>query len=377
MQKDTGASVRIYNLASGLVANGHDVTVIIPKLHPTSEDVDGVHVRGFKGLLPKPMLEVLKRFVNVGRPTALYFYDIVFALRVIALLKNADIIQMEQQTVGALLIPFIKLVVKRPLVLDCHDVFQALKLKHTSMLRRMLESSSEKLAYKKADLILTVSKNEKDSLVSMGFKNHKISIIPNGVDVHSFEKSTKSRELKRKYHTEGFRTVVFVGNLAYYPNREAVNLLSSVIAPIVQSKIENVKFIIVGKKQSGLDSTRLSFTGFVDNVSDVLSISDVAVAPLFHGSGTRLKVLEYFSCGLPVVSTTVGAEGLDIRDRVNIIIENDPERFALRIVELLNDKNLSDALGGAARKLAANVYDWENIVKQLDTVLTDSFSRKL
>ena len=146
MQNDTGASVRIYNLAKGLKANGHEVTVVIPKMYASSEIVDGIPVQTFRGLLPKSILDVLRKFVNVARPTALYFYDIGFALRVSSLLRKADIIQMEQQTAGALFIPFIKLLIRRPIVFDCHDVFQALKLKHTSLFRRILESCSEQIA---------------------------------------------------------------------------------------------------------------------------------------------------------------------------------------------------------------------------------------
>jgi glycosyltransferase involved in cell wall biosynthesis len=373
MQKDTGASVRIYNLAKGLVECGNDVTIVVPKLHPTFEIVDGVKVRGFSGLFPKLVLDVLKRFVDIGRPTALYFYDLLFALRIIPLLKESDVIQIEGQTTGGLIIPLIKLFLKKPLILDCHDVFQALRLKQTRIVRRMLETSLEKLAYKYANLILVVSENERNFLASMGTQNCGMIVVPNGVDTQIFIKSPNRSELKIKYNTKNSRVVVFVGNLAYPPNHEAVTLLSTFIAPIVFRQIKNVKFVIVGKKQSDLKSPQLSFTGFVDNVPDVLSISDVAVAPLLHGSGTRLKILEYFSCGLPVVSTSVGAEGLDVEDGVNILIEDNLERFAMRIVELLTDPLLSNDIGNAGRKLAATTYDWKIITKELNGTLANSF----
>jgi glycosyltransferase involved in cell wall biosynthesis len=160
--------------------------------------------------------------------------------------------------------------------------------------------------------------------------------------------------------------VVFVGNLSYVPNREAIQLLSSVIAPRVSEKIERVKFLVVGKLPSKLQLPGLVFTGFVDNLVDVLSISDVAVAPLFQGSGTRLKILEYFSCGLPVVSTSIGAEGLNVKEGVNIFIEDDLERFAFRIIELLENKRLASDVGRAARELARNTYDWKYIVQKLE-----------
>jgi len=369
MQKDTGASVRIYNLAKGLAKSGNDVKVILPMDRTTYEFIDGVKVYGFKGLIPRPMLEILRKLANVTRPTSIYFYDLLFASRVGRLIRETDVVQMEQQSSGGLLIPFVKKVLKKPVVVDCHDVFQALRLKNTSMLRRLYETFLERLAYKNADLLLTVSESEKKCLITAGFRKCKIEVVSNGVDTEFFVRSPEQTETRTKYALEGFQTVIFVGNLEYLPNREAIQVLSSVIAPKVLGEIKNVKFLVVGKSRDKMDLPRLTFTGFVDDLPRILSISDVAVAPLFHGSGTRLKILEYFSCGLPVVSTSIGAEGLDVKNGVNIFIEDNLEGFALRIIQLLRSKNLSAATGNAARVLATSTYDWTTITKKLETAL--------
>jgi len=112
----------------------------------------------------------------------------------------------------------------------------------------------------------------------------------------------------------------------------------------------------------------LTFSGVVENVAELLNASDIAIAPLLHGSGTRLKILEYFSCGLPVVSTTVGVEGLDIKSQVNVLIEDDMNEFALKVTKLLKDRALSMRLGKAARELVLNKYDWKNIAGKLDMI---------
>jgi glycosyltransferase involved in cell wall biosynthesis len=249
-------------------------------------------------------------------------------------------------------------------------------VRNTSVLRRTLETFLEKLAYKNADLILTVSESEKRFLISSGFQKCRIEVVPNGVDTEFFVKSHNQTETRRKYGLEGARVVVFVGNLEYMPNREAIQVLSSAIAPRVLDEIKDAIFVIVGKKKNEMNLPPLMFTGFVDNVSDILSVSDVAVAPLFHGSGTRLKILEYFSCGLPVVSTSIGAEGLDIEDRVNILIEDDLESFALRIISLLRDSRLSTSIGNAARKLATSTYDWAQVTRKLDYTLDRLLSER-
>ena len=369
MQKDTGFSVRIYNLVKGLAENGNDVKLIVPRYRATREIVEGVTVHGLKGLSPRAMLEVLKTIANVKRPTSLYFYDLLFIFRACRFIRMSDVVQIEQQPSGVFLIPLIRKILKRPVIVDCHDVFQALRVKHTSALRRAIETFLEKLAYINADLLLTVSNEEKRYLISTGFAKRKIEVIPNGVDTSFFSKSRENKKTREEYGLQDSRIVVFVGNLDYLPNREAIRILSSAIAPTVLDEVNGVKFLVIGKNQEKIELPRLVFTGHVNNVSDILSISDVAVAPLFQGSGTRLKILEYFSCGLPVVSTSVGAQGLAIEDGVNIFIEDDLRNFALRIIELLKNKNLSTTVGKAARKLATSKYDWTQIAQRLEIAL--------
>jgi glycosyltransferase involved in cell wall biosynthesis len=374
MQKDAGYSVRTFNIAKGLAESGNIVNVVLPKDRFTHKFVDGVTVYGFKGLIPRAMLEVLSKIMGISRPTSIYFYDFMFAFRIGRLIRGMDVVQLEQQASGGLLIPFIRKVLKRPVVLDCHDVFQALRLQQTGTLRRVLETFLEKLAYNSADLILTVSENEKKRLVSAGFGKCRIEVVPNGVDTKLFTVSGEQAEVRRKYGLEGFRTVIFVGNLEYWPNQEAAQALSSLIAPRVLNGVKSSKFVVVGKSREKMKLPGLVFTGFVSDLSEILNASDVAVAPLFHGSGTRLKILEYFSCGLPVVSTSIGAEGLNVKDGVDIFIEDDVQNFALRIVELLKNPNLASGMGKAGRMLVTSTYDWKYITRHLELLLSSLLS---
>jgi len=375
MLRDTGSSIRIYNLAKGLVSAGHHVRVVIPKEKMARESTDGFVVESVEGFCPKALLQVISKLLGVSRPTALFFYDLLFILRVSRIVREYDVVQIEQQSSSGLLIPLIRKVLKRPVIVDCHDVFQALRVKHTNILRRMFETFLEKLAYKSADLLLTVSDEEKRYLASIGLQKCKIEVVPNGVDTNLFAKSQEQRKtLRKKYDLKESQIVVFVGNLDYLPNREAVQILSSVIAPRVMDEIKDVKFFVIGRNREKLELPKLTFTGAVNSVSDILNISDVAVAPLLHGSGTRLKILEYFSCGLPVVSTSTGAEGLNIKDGVNIFIEDDLEDFSLCVIKLLKDKNLSTTVGKAARVLATSTYDWSQIIQRLEIALNLLFS---
>jgi len=374
MEKDSGASVRIYNLARGLSSQGNCVSVIMPGKENMCRNVDGVEVCFIRGFLPSRVLETLRKLIGVARPTALYFYDFLFILRLRRLIKEADIVQFEG-TAGGLLVFLIKRFIKKTVVIDCHDVFQALRLKHTGFLRRMLETSLEKLSYEYADSILTVSKAEKDCLVSFKIKENKIEVVPNGVDTTQFA-CYDSSKIREKYALRTHGTVIFVGNMEYWPNREAVHVIASEIAPRVRKEIDDAKFLIVGRIPKEMSLHGLIFTGVVDSVAEFLAASDVAIAPLFQGSGTRLKILEYFSCCLPVVSTSVGAEGLDVADGMNIMIEDNIDEFSAKIVELLNDHESSLKLGKRARELVVEKYDWRRISSRLNEAYCNLLSRK-
>ena len=367
--RDMGPSIRIYNLAKGLASLGHEVHIIIPNDKMTNEYVDGVIVHGIKGLCSRVILKVFSKLLGVSRPTSILFYDLLFISRASQIIRESDVVQIEQQPAGGLLIPIITRILKKPLVVDCHDTFQALRVEHTSTLRKILETFLEKIAYKHADAIITVSEREKELLMSCGIKQGNIEVIPNGVDTEAFTHFLDVTRVQDRYGLRNFHTVIFVGNMEYLPNQEAVQVIASEIAPKVQKEINNAKFLIVGRIPTRMElPPNLTFTGVVENVAELLATSDVAIAPLSHGSGTRLKILEYFSCGLPVVSTSVGVEGLDAKSGVNALIEDDMNEFAIKVTKLLKDRALSMRLGKAARELVVNKYDWNKITRQLNTV---------
>lgn len=371
MLRDTGPSVRIHGLASNLAAIGHEVRVIIPKDKSSEELMNGVVVQSVGGIAPRTVLQVFSKLLGVSRPTALFFYDLLFVFHVGRIIHDCDLVQVEQQSAATLFIPLMRMF-RKSLVLDCHDVFQALRVRHTSAFRKILETFLEKVAYRNADLIVTVSENEKRCLVSHGVEGDKIAVIPNGVNTEIF---SKGQRCGSGIALEGKRTVIFVGNMEYLPNREAVHLIDAEIAPRVKKAVPNVRFLIVGRADSNIKSENLVFAGVVNNVVDFLTTSDVAIAPLLHGSGTRLKILEYFSCELPVVSTFVGVEGLDVENGVHCLIDDDINGFATKVIKLLRDNVLSARLGKAARALVVDNYDWKQIAKQLDMEYAKSLNK--
>ena len=370
LQKNSGGSIRSYYLAKSLGELGHEVHIIIPGGEGTLEWTDRVIVHRVNGVVPHWLLKFFSKIVGVTKATSLVLYDLFFILRSRHIILNSDIIQTEGSVSSTLIILFAKTFFRKKVVVDSHDAFQALRIYYPNNLRRIVEVFLEKKAYKYADLILTVSEKDRDFLVKHGVYLSKTIVIPNGVDTKAFMPSTNTKKIA--CNSEGFFRVVFVGNMEYLPNQEAANIVISSIAPKVLSSISNVKFFMVGRAPQKFCANSVNsdviFTGLVENVVEFLEASDVAIAPLIHGSGTRLKILEYFSCGLPVVSTSIGAEGLDVIDRVNIVVEDNMDKFAMSIIDLLKNSDLCTRLRKAARDLAVTKYDWRIITKKLDSI---------
>jgi len=377
MLKDTGASIRILNLARNLALFGQKVRVVIPATNFAIEQTEGIIVSKINGISSLRLLYALSRLLRVSRPLSFLFYDFMFVFEVSRIIRKSDVIQIEQPWAAGFLPLLIKRILKKPLVIDSHDVFQALRIKR-SFFRKIAETFLEKMAYECADIVLVVSEKERQILLKSGVKRKKIWVIPNGVDTNIFAPLlARKQSLKRVhecYRLRNFPTVVFVGNMEYSPNQEAVHVIASKLAPLIRKKTGTVNFLIVGRTSPTLNHLNLIFTGVVNSVPDFLAVSDVAIAPLFHGSGSRLKIIEYFSCGLPVVSTTLGIEGLEIKEGVNVLVEDDMERFAAKVIKLIEDKNLSRKLGRKARELAVKKYDWQKITKQLVDVYLSLFS---
>jgi polysaccharide biosynthesis protein PslH len=365
MDNYSGYSTRTINVAKGLKANGNDVSVILPKLYSGFRFVEGIPVYEVKGLCPASLLRLVGKIAKIAKPSALYFFDPLFMFRVSRLTKKVDFLQIELPALGLLLSSFIHKTIKKPVIMDCHDVFNAMRLKHTSLLRRIAETFLEKTALKNGDFLVTVSDREKQILGSMNFSLRKIAVAPNGVDTKSFSKPFNVQHIKNKYGLNGNRVVVFVGNLGYVPNQQALLIISKTIAPQVKQEVKDAKFLVVGKIRAEMTLPNVTFTGYVDNVAELLAVSDVGIAPLLEGSGTRLKILEYLSSGLPVVSTSVGAEGILAKNGTNILLEDKIEKFPSHIIALLKDSELCSDMGEAAKELAEN-YDWKKITKDLN-----------
>ncbi len=192
-------------------------------------------------------------------------------------------------------------------------------------------------------------------------------IIPNGVDTSLFGYRSRAGR------TDGDGpTLVFTGTMDYRPNVDAAVWFCRRILPQIQRQHPAVRLLLVGRDPApvvkDLAGPNVMVTGQVDDVRPYLYQSDIFVAPLRMGSGTRLKVLEAMACGLPVVSTAIGVEGIAARPGQEVLTADRPPEFAAAVLELLGSPPRAQELATRARLLAEHCYDWKAILPQMNQV---------
>ena len=168
--------------------------------------------------------------------------------------------------------------------------------------------------------------------------------------------------------------IIFSGNLEYPPNIQAVRFFHRNVWPALQSRWPGIRWKILSKNPGAVcelasRDPNIEVTGFVPDAVALIAQAQVAIVPLFAGSGTRIKILEAWAAGTPVVSTTLGAEGLEYRDRENLVLADDAETFTAAVSELLALPLNRERIGAAGRRLYEERYTWQTAWKSLDAVL--------
>ena len=199
--------------------------------------------------------------------------------------------------------------------------------------------------YAQADKVLTLTTQGKDELLAIR-SDLDIGIVPHGVDVEHFSYSNPREE---------GQNIVFVGNYLHYPNVDAVLYFHQEIWPKVKALCPEVKFFIVGQAppleiQNLTQDDSITVTGRVDDVTPYIREGQIFICPVRLGGGFRGKILEAMAVGRPIVSTSLGAEGIPSKNGENIMIDDDPEDFATSIEKLLKDRDLYERIRQAGRK---------------------------
>jgi len=219
--------------------------------------------------------------------------------------------------------------------------------------------------------VIAVSEHDRE-LMSEMTDPARLTVVPTGVDLKQYQASAASGGGDGAAVAPQQPLVLFLGSMDWEANIDGVEYFCREIWPAVRAKVPGARFRIVGRnphaRVSKLASDSVEVTGTVPSVVEHLREAAVFVVPLRVGGGTRLKIFEAMAAGKAVVSTTIGAEGLDVRHGENILLADDAGSFARDLVRLLGDDAERARLERAASALAAR-YDWTVIARTFEDVL--------
>ena len=218
----------------------------------------------------------------------------------------------------------------------------------------------EQLHWQQAAGCVLTSEREAGVVRALASTPH-VTVVPNGVDLDHFRSDFQAG-------SRDPNSVVFTGLMTYRPNLDGATYFVREVLPRIHRVRPEVTFTAVGwgGLPEVLQSQRVRATGRVDDVRPYLAQAGAVVVPLRMGSGTRLKVLEALAMARPVVSTTLGCEGLDVIDKQHLLVADDPDRFAQAVLDLLQDGRRSAALGARGRLLVEARYGWDSAVRGLE-----------
>jgi glycosyltransferase involved in cell wall biosynthesis len=224
-------------------------------------------------------------------------------------------------------------------------------------------SRYERDAVRRFPRVIAVSERDRDEMAGMT-DPERIDVVPTGVDVAQYRAASGS--------PSGRPIMMFLGSMDWEANIDAVDYFCREIWPSIRAAVPDASFRIVGRaphpRVARLASQSVEVTGRVDSVVDHLRDAAVFVVPLRVGGGTRLKIFEAMAAEKAVVSTTVGAEGLDVRDEHDVLLADTPRHFADAVIRLLKDPVRRRQLERAAGETAAR-HDWSAIALQFEAIL--------
>lgn len=224
----------------------------------------------------------------------------------------------------------------------------------------------EKYYWKACDTLIVMSEDDKNYIGKEIGESKKIEVVANGVDTDWFA------EVKKK--PTKVPTVLSVGTFKWLPNVEAVEFLVTKVWPLIRKKISSAELKIVGNAPTESvyeyekQDASIDVVGRIPDIRDAFATSDILMAPVFSGKGTRYKVLEAMASGTPIVATTTAVEGLEVTNGVHVMTSNTPEGMADLAVELLQNKEKREQMAKNGKIFVKENYDWSLISHKLDLI---------
>jgi glycosyltransferase involved in cell wall biosynthesis len=344
--RSNGYFIRVFYIVKSLLNLGHRVSILeFPENEITINEIEEIDKKNIEFIHLRGNEVMGNKFKLKRRFTFDPFHIIKFQLRSLVELihfrryfRKSDAVFVE-----GCLFPSAILLSKlfgKKILLDTHCVNKLLAIGYKGrkpliyLMRKYLWDILERFSTNLSDLVITVSEKEKKFIEEeYKIQESNISVIPNVVEIPK-KKSTnfELEKLKKKWGLENKLIITIVGELESVQNKDAAEYIINELAPYFWENMKDLIFLIVGKGGEFIkcDLPNVIFTGFVDKVGPFLELTDICIAPLRVGAGTKTKVLEYMAYGKPVLTTKIGAEGLNLTEVSGVelcSLEDFPEKL--------------------------------------------------
>ncbi|HLH72253.1 MAG TPA: glycosyltransferase family 4 protein, partial [Chloroflexota bacterium] len=378
---DSGPKIKTYNVLRYL-AQRHEIH-LVSFVRSAAEDTNARALRRYcHGVTTVPLrrsrlldLGYLTRSLLSGRPFLIERDDRVTMRRALDDLLNRehfDAVHADQLSMAQFAVDL----PVRLRVLDEHNavwtiVRRAAQRSDWGPKRLAAEIEWRKLrAYEETicqrfDRVTVVSTEDRAALESPGGPPLRAKVIPIAVDTEELAFQPRPAEARR---------ILSVATMFYPPNVEGVYWFATEVFPLIRQAAPGVEFDVVGSRppakvtQLATPGSGINVLGYVADLEPFLRQSAVLVVPVHSGSGMRVKILEAFARGIPIVSTTIGMEGIAAQPEQHLLVADNPRDFAAAVIRLLRDSALGTRLARAGRDLVASQYDWRTALSGLDEI---------
>lgn len=374
-----GEVLAIHQFIEGYSSEGHEVSVLAmntPKHYTKLQDMpkalsDKIN---YHAVEVNTNISPVGAFQNLSSDQPYHvvrFQSKTFRAKLSSLLKedSFDFIQCEGLYMGPYL-DMIQKYFKGPLIMRGHNVeseiWQRVADENTNPIKKWyLKLQTQKLkAYESAqlnryDIIFPISEKDAQQYKSMGAQQ-PMQVIPAGIEMAQF----------KDYHPvkSDTKKIGFIGSLDWLPNTEGLKWFVQKVWPKVIARIPEAQLQIAGRNTPASifqwSNKNIEVLGEVTDQYQFMAQQNVLIVPLFSGSGMRIKIIEGMALGKAIVSTAIGAEGIDYEAGKNIYIANDPETFTQKITMLLSDKEQAEKAGIEAQELINKQYNNKQLIKK-------------
>lgn len=383
--KTDGGAIGLYNNITALSKAGYKIKVIAANTNKNwvkAEDVpdDFMAITNLELIPINLSLNVFSALYNLLSGQSYHisrFYTKQFENRIIEVLKSEefDIIQLEYLPM-ALYTDIIRKHTKAPIVLRNHNVEYKIWEKITKntknpfkkwYLKQLVKTLKhfEISALRKADGIISTTTIDADEFLKLA-PGKKVIAIPTSFNIE---------QLPDDYSLCGNPNIFHLGAMNWYPNEEGVKWFVQDVFHLIKNRIPEINLHLAGRNMTewltNLNVDGIIVDGEVDDAFDYMRKFDIMVVPLLSGSGIRVKIIEGMALGRAIVTTTIGAEGINVENNKNIIIADSPSDFADAVVSLYNDAEKRQQLSDNARSFV----EQEHTSEKLMVKLTDFYNR--